>query len=935
MNQFRTAVEDLADRRLVSDLSGGEVSLHEAGGKGAALTRLLAGRLPAPPGFLLTTEAYRRAVEQGGLGEAIEAVLAETAVRSETATPADAAGLPDRWERVSARVQAAFLAASMPSAVADSVREAYARLSAEAGQPDTLPVAVRSSATAEDLPGASFAGQQETFLNVVGADAVLEAVRRCWASLWTARALAYRERLGVVHGGVAMAVVVQRLLPAEVAGVLFTANPTTGARDEILVNASYGLGEAVVSGQVTPDTFVLGRDDGAIRSTTLGTKSEMVVARADRESGTSAVPVPEDRRRVAALGPDRLRELAALGLRVERLAGGTPQDVEWAVAEGQLWLLQARPITGLPPAPLKNVRWEPPTPGSRWIRRQVVEHMPEPLSPLFDELYLSGGLERSGDIVMAALEIPGGLDDLIDRPMFATINGFAYQRADVHLNWRMAWMLLHTTVRGLAGLFRNGVRNWRDTELPLYEATVVRWKALDPADLTDARLLAGIRELADADARYWFAAALAIGAAKVSDGLLDWYLRQAAPGRQLSSGIFLRGLSARGLAAERSLEGVADLVHRSEALRRLVRETPPDRLLEALAAHPAGRPAREALDRYFDQFGHLIYSLDFAVPTQVDDPLPVLISLRALAERPGRDSEAEQAVLSRQRDRLTRQTDRAFDPFRRRLFRNLLRWAASYAPYREEALFYVGYAWPTLRRLAHELGRRLTARGALAGPDDIYYLRSEEVASAIGLAPLTPRPALPYAGEGESDGSDVAGPPTTASHAPESMDTTHALARVAMERRELREARKRLQPPAAVPPAYRFMLGPIDLSSRESLRRNDTTSDILSGFAVSPGRVTAPASVILSPADFGRMQPGTVLVCPTTTPAWTPLFSQARALVTDIGGVLAHGSIVAREYGIPAVMGTGIATQRIEQGQTITVDGDAGAVTLGGRHHPV
>jgi pyruvate,water dikinase len=304
-----------------------------------------------------------------------------------------------------------------------------------------------------------------------------------------------------------------------------------------------------------------------------------------------------------------------------------------------------------------------------------------------------------------------------------------------------------------------------------------------------------------------------------------------------------------------------------------------------------------ALDAYFEQFGHLIYSLDFAVPTQIDDPLPVLVTLRALVGRPPRDIDGLQARLARERDRLTRSTARAFDPIRRRLFLTLLGWARHYAPYREEALFYVGAAWPTVRRLALELGRRLTEAGSLEQPDDVFYLTSDELrAASIARTAGVARPELP---------------------------------RLARDRRELREARKRLVPPPAVPPDYRFRVGPIDLSSRESVRRNTPEESTLRGFAVSPGRVTAPASVILSPADFASMQPGTILVCPTTTPAWTPLFSQARALVTDIGGILAHGSIVAREYGIPAVMGTGTATQRIRSGQQITVDGDTGTVVLG------
>jgi phosphohistidine swiveling domain-containing protein len=890
------------EHRLIVSLGEGEATLAEVGGKGASLASMAAAGLPVPRGFLLTTDAYRQFLDENGLEPTIQEAVAGL-------SEAD----PASWERASSAIEAAFLEAGLSGEVAEEARAAYAALAGDrperAGGDAGLAVAVRSSATAEDLPGASFAGQQETFLNVRGVPALLDAIRRCWASLWAARALAYRHRLRIDHRTVAMAVVVQELVPAEVAGVLFTANPTTGERGELLINASYGLGEAVVSGQVTPDTYLLDKATLAVKTMTLGAKELMVVPSAGLEAGgtdgaapdagqgTLHQPVPEGRRGEPALPEPLLRELAALGVEAELNFGGVPQDIEWAVADRQVWLLQSRPITGLPPAPLRDVLWDPPVPGSKWIRRQVVEHMPEPLSPLFEDLYLRDGLERSIDVVMVALRMPDALDDMIDRPLFATVNGFAYQRADVKLRSGTAPALIGYMARGIPTLFREGVQNWRDKELPAYQETIARWKALDPAGLSDARLLDGVRELARADARYWFATALVIGTAKVTDSLLDTFLSKAAPGRKLSSGRFLRALSNRGMASEAALEEVADLVRGSAELRALVAATPPERLREALAESPAGGPVLEALDAYFEQFGHLIYSLDFAVPTQADNPLPVLLSLRALAARPHRDAEAMLTAMAREREALTRETARSFDPIRRRLFRLLLGWARRYAPYREEALFYVGAAWPTLRRLALELGRRLAETGLLERSDDVFYLTSAEL-SAVGPASA-----------GDAGPSD----PAT----------------LARERRALREARKRLQPPAAVPPAYQFKLGPLDLSGRESQKRNTVNGTTLRGFAVSPGRVTALASVIRGPADFGAMQPGMILVCPTTTPAWTPLFSQARALVTDIGGILAHGSIVAREYGIPAVMGTGTATQRIASGQQITVDGDAGTVTLG------
>ena len=237
------------------------------------------------------------------------------------------------------------------------------------------------------------------------------------------------------------------------------------------------------------------------------------------------------------------------------------------------------------------------------------------------------------------------------------------------------------------------------------------------------------------------------------------------------------------------------------------------------------------------------------------------------------DALARQAAMARERDKLMEETERSFDPLRRFVFRRLVRWAQRLAPYREDALFYLGAAWPLLRRFALELGQRLADAGSLGTADDVFFLESEELEKAI---------AARAAGEARPD-----------------------LVRLARDRRALREEQRRLHPPAAVPPTAGLRWGPIDLSGRETQRRNLADATTLQGFAVSPGRVTAPASVIRSPADFAQMEPGTILVCPTTTPAWTPLFAQARGLVTDIGGILAHGSIVAREYGIPAVMGTG------------------------------
>jgi rifampicin phosphotransferase len=388
-----------------------------------------------------------------------------------------------------------------------------------------------------------------------------------------------------------------------------------------------------------------------------------------------------------------------------------------------------------------------------------------------------------------------------------------------------------------------------------------------------------------------------IARAKVTEALLGRFVTMAARGRGLTSGMFLRGFPSPTVDAEVELEKLAERVRASDELRALVAATPAPGLPEALRSTQVGEDLLSAFARYLDRYGHQVYNLDFVVPTQADDPPPVLLSLKAMTQRPGRDPRARQQSIVAERDTLVENTARSLDPLRRTLFRVLFGWAQRFGPDREQALFYMGVGWPTLRRLALELGRRLVESGSLLAPEDIFFLETSEI-GAISMGRVTGKAS------------------------PE-------LARLARERRELREVRKRLHPPPVVPPGHKLRFGPFDMSAWETQRRNVPEGTTLRSFAVSPGPVRAPASVIRSPADFSRMEPGTILVCPTTTPAWTPLFSQARGLMTDVGGVLAHGSIVAREFGILAVLGTGEASQRIRHGQRITVDGDQGLVLLG------
>jgi pyruvate,water dikinase len=346
--------------KYILPLNDRNANLETVGGKGMSLATLANAGLPVPGGFYVTTEAYRQFVTANNLQAAIVAALQVVDVSN-----------PATLKSASAAISKCFARAEIPGDLANAIVQAYAALSGY-----NPAVAVRSSATAEDLPDASFAGQQETYLNIIGAEQVLEATRKCWASLWTARAIGYRARQNITSEGVALAVVVQLLVPAEAAGILFTANPLTGKRSEAVINAAWGLGEAIVGGAVTPDTITVDKTTGRVVWRQTAAKQVMTVR---TDSGTRERPVPDPLKNRPVLSDAQAAELARYGAKIEELYG-MPMDVEWTLAGGHFAIAQARPVTALPEPPIE---WAPPDPKGIYMRGSVVDLMPDPLSPLF------------------------------------------------------------------------------------------------------------------------------------------------------------------------------------------------------------------------------------------------------------------------------------------------------------------------------------------------------------------------------------------------------------------------------------------------------------------------------------------------------------------------------------------------------------------------
>ncbi len=347
---------------LIIPFTSPEATLENAGGKGANLVRLTRAGFDVPRGFILSTNAYREFVKVNMLDAAIQQAIEGLAPEN-----------TDALENASETIRSAFSQGDLPARIHLELLSAYTELNPQSGIENQKPVAVRSSATAEDLPDLSFAGQQDTYLNIIGEVQLLKAVIDCWSSLWTARAIGYRMRNHISHDEAALAVVVQEMVQSDVSGVLFTANPLTGLLSESVIDATFGLGEALVSGQVEPDHFVVNSISGEISGKTLGAKK---ISTRGRSGGGVESIADEDAEARQTLSDDQIRQLAEIGAQIQK-EYNAPQDIEWAFADGKLYILQSRGITSLFPVP--QISFDPLI---IWISFGAVQGLVGPITPL-------------------------------------------------------------------------------------------------------------------------------------------------------------------------------------------------------------------------------------------------------------------------------------------------------------------------------------------------------------------------------------------------------------------------------------------------------------------------------------------------------------------------------------------------------------------------
>jgi rifampicin phosphotransferase len=745
-------------------------------------------------------------------------------------------------------------------------------------------VAVRSSATAEDLPDASFAGQQETYLNIQGAAALLEAVKKCWASLWTPRAIAYRIKNNIDQNSVALAVVVQELVFADAAGILFTANPINGKRQEVVINAAWGLGEAVVSGLVTPDTITVNKTKGRTIRYEIAEKQIMTVR---TPHGTQEQAVPEDRRKKAVLNKAQIAELTALAVGIEQFYG-MPMDVEWAVAGGRFAILQARPITALP------VEWVVPDPKAIYARSSLAEHTPTPVTPLFATL----GLEIANQATeqMWKRIVGQNYKEIIPAGgMYTPLNGYVF--GGVRMTGKDMFTVMKMSMSQIGPMFKGSVGRWQAARLE-FAAVVEQWEQKPIESLSSAELLDGIRTVFLAACTYFTHIQTTLPAASSSEVMFtrlynSLVRRKGDP----EATIFLLGFDTMALRSEKSLYDLAQWVKSHPPLAEFLLAISTDELAALMNEEREITPVqhwnewRAHFQAHLMDFGRTVYEFDFSNPTPVETPGPMVDALKSYLTGASSSPYERQLEAETRREFANRTVlARTHWPVKG-WYRRLLKWAQETNPMREDSIFDMGMGHPIVRRMFAELAGRLISAGAIEDPQDIYWLDQAELKMLVaGLENGAP---LPY------------------------------LADRIPERKQQWQAAFKYSPPVMLPEKSRWS----KLIHGGAAESKDGKI-VLKGVGTSSGTVTAPACVIYSPEDFGNLRPGDVLVAVTTTPAWTPLFASASAVVTDIGGPLSHSSIVAREYGIPAVMAVRTGTRTIQSGQIVTVNGTAGTVTL-------
>jgi len=892
--------------------------LSLTGGKGANLARLTRAGFPVPQGFVITTSVFIRFLEESGIYNLIKAQLPAGF------NPRDISILKGASQIIKDKI----LLSDLPDKIKEEILKTYSKL----GDNKDVPVAVRSSATAEDLPGASFAGQQDTYLGIRGGDSPLEAIKKCWASLFNERAISYRAANSIQHDAVSIAVVVQKLIDSDAAGVLFTANPINGSREEMLVNSSFGLGEAVVSGRVNPDQFVLKKGDTLkIIQSEIQSKEKMTMI--SESGGSIEVKISADKRGTHSISDDELLQLGKFAIEIEELFG-SPQDIEWAAKDGKIHILQSRPITVLPEQKQKlsiyfgNKKVEEASKGRLilWSNFNVRETMPMPHTPLtwsfwnftvvpmgaesafhiprndpfFDYFYVldkvNGRVYWNMNVLITMLgsritrRFLQQIDPEASQVVEELLKTGELQPLSIKYSWRRKLIGSLRFIYHSFRLLKYASDKYAWNFLHAFREEMEKAKKMDLNSLPDDKIIRLDSEFIE---KSWNQIDLYFVWISLGPLSFIFLYRYAKKWAGIDTSKLVAGLPGN-MTTQTALE-MWELSVVPESVKQVFLNNNIDEIPRKLKSFEEGREWKERLKGFLDLHGHrAAREFDLYCPRWQEDPSFVLQMVKNYLAHESSSQSPPEHFKEQMREReacaeemIKRLSSKTFDrliPVRRWIMKKAYNFACRYLPLRESPKYFYLMSFAIVRNIYLEIGRRLVERGLIEKNDDVFFLSRLELEKALSGR----------LGEREK------------------------IRKMIQDRYEEWETYCR----TSAPPFVRSDGVPVKVGS------SMVGEGVFQGTPVSSGVVEGKARIILDPTLSSEMTQGEILVAPVTDPGWTPLFLTAAGLVMEVGGAVSHGAIVAREYGIPAVVGVRDATSFIKTGELIRVDGNEGRVYL-------
>jgi phosphoenolpyruvate synthase/pyruvate phosphate dikinase len=866
-----------------------KTQLALVGGKGANLGELSRiDGIRVPEGFCVTTEAYQRIIAQTPEFHALLEQLSLLKVEDR-----------ERIREISGKIRSVIEGAAIAKDIDEAVTSYLTKLG------DKGAYAVRSSATAEDLPLASFAGQQDTYLNIIGKSAILQHISKCWASLFTDRAVVYRMQNGFDHHKVHLSVVIQKMVFPQAAGILFTADPVTSNRKVMSIDASFGLGEALVSGLVDADNYKV--REGKIAEKKVSTKKLAIYAL--KEGGTKEQQIVPDQQNMQTLTDEQILQLEKTGRKIETHFG-RPQDIEWCLDGGQLYIVQSRPITTLYPLPVVND-------GKQHVYMSLAHQqlMLDTIKPLGMSFFQIGFRKLAGGVTVEAggrlyMDVSadlgsrlggttfvkvglGSSDVLIQKALTNLLNRKDYIKALPHGKLSIG-VTGGTTGQIVAGLIQ-AIKINRENDANLLQKIIAKNDALTCDMGQRIKSISGVglfdfilQDMEQAYKsivleNYGVGIVQALASSSLHNNLQKWL------GEKSATDILSQALS-NNVTSEMGLEllDVADVVRQYPAVMGYFLQADDATFFEDLAQLEGGAAVSDSLRQYLKKYGaRCPGEIDISRPRWAEKPtmlIPLILnniknfepgSHKMIFEQKRLEAEQkEQELISRIEQlsggqRKAKSTKKTIS-----VFRNFIGFR-EYPKYALMQRHYV-YKQALLREAA-----RLVQKGVIQEPEDIYYLSFEELRQVVSTN------RLDY--------------------------------RIITKRKGDYAVYDKLTPPRVMTSDGEVITGEYEIG--------EIPRGALIGTPVSSGIIEGRARVVLKLED-AHIEQGDVLVTAFTDPSWTPLFVSIKGLVAEVGGMNTHGAIVAREYGLPAVVSIENATRLIKDGQRIRINGTKGYVEL-------